>query len=319
MVKRVEGSSLNFVNETKQINMQTPQSPLRYQDVLVSRKTSIFDRLKKGFLRIGKFFISLFFCFKKAPSVAPVTVKLRPEAVHSLERHVDAYVGERWNGAYISTLKKKYHGLENVNNLNQLLESQNYKEALHYLWTEKSAKKRIVWLEKQVNKGHPIFMMELGIEYFLQSPTIQVYADKALPWIMAGLKRAEIDASCTSYEQSSLHRLSFNYLVKIQALLVKSESEEKIKNYLVANLKRIKEIINVKMGQVLNQKKMPSPQWIFACSVDCSKDLKNQIPSNQWPEKRKLKAQEILKEKIDFQKIVPISIQSKYLYNFLNA
>jgi hypothetical protein len=215
-----------------------------------------------------------------------------------------SYTNHKAEKEYIANLKKKYNGLANDAILNELLKQQNYIEVLNYLWTEPNSGRKITWLEEKVKEGHPILMFELGSEYYTQNPTIETYANKTVPWLLAGAKRTMIDTACSSDKtlEDSPEFLLMNYQQDALEDLQSKHSQEEIEKYFEMNEKELRKInfgiLKKVMEPFVNNKweTMPSPKWIFPHGMGAFISEKNLISSSKCNKIRKKQAEEFLKD-----------------------
>ncbi len=188
-------------------------------------------------------------------------------------KDVISYTYLRHMPEFCQKLQQSYKGLKNEARLEKLLNEQNYIEVLNHLWSELDAKKRLVWLEKNANLGHPILMFELGIEYLTNSPDLETYFMKSLPWIKAGCVRVMIDFECIpdKYKDPSVDYASlllFSYDPSM-VIMQKGFTQNDIINFYQQNQKEItdatKQIILQTVKPLLSldsAKQMPSPAWL---------------------------------------------------------
>jgi hypothetical protein len=85
--------------------------------------------------------------------------------------------------------------------LDAAVSNQHYVELLKYIWTEDNLETRIHWLRPNVEKGHPILMLELSRACLLKIQRTQQYSeeivDEAFKWRVLGVHTAFLDAWCT--------------------------------------------------------------------------------------------------------------------------
>lgn len=193
-------------------------------------------------------------------------------------------------------LRENYSGLNDEEELDDLLQEQNYIEVLKHLWSEKDGLKRCTWLEKKIEEGHPILMFELAEDYYSQDPTLECYLTKAMPWIIAGATRTVLDARCTKDKSCAIvpERLLFTYQQRILSDLLKKYPIEVMEDYVAAHEEAFQKESFLIQKRVFSpfvqcpKHKMPSPRWIFVQGVD------SEIPEAQFDDIRKKSAETLL-------------------------
>lgn len=213
-----------------------------------------------------------------------------------------SYSSRKGDPQFVAQLKTKYSGLKDEEKLNELLKQQNYIEVLHHLWSESDGDKRLAWLEKKVDEGHPILMLELGEEYYLQNPTLQTYAMKTMPWLLAGARRTLVDADTTS-DRSVAAAADFLLTVYQERVLTQVRtqfSEAAVMQYMTEKLKEFQKnniaITRKVLTPLINGKQanMPSPCWVFAHGMRSFTNTQNTIPESQYNAIRKKSAEDML-------------------------
>lgn len=215
---------------------------------------------------------------------------------------VVSYSSKKNDNQYRAQLGSKYSGLKDEQKLNELLQQQNYIEVLNYLWTEPDVTKRIAWLEKKVNEGHPLLMFELGQDYYYQDPTLQTYALKAMPWILAGMRRTYLDTACTSDKSVSAAPgyLLMTYQQPILEAVQKKSTTEEMQKFFAEqsnqfqknSIEVLRKVLAPFVGEGLV--KMPSPRWVFAHGMAAFTNVTNTIPESECNAIRKKEAQDFL-------------------------
>jgi hypothetical protein len=226
------------------------------------------------------------------------------------DKDVVSYSSQRGDKQFIAKLDQSYHGLDNEEKLNRLLNEQNYIEVLNSLWTEPKGTKRLDWLEKKANEGHPILMLELGVEYYNQNPNLNTYIVKTMPWFMAGVRRTLIDAACTSDKsaEAAAELLLYSYQENIFEDLFKRHSQNEFESYLIQNKKTF-QLSNIAVLKIVlaplvdgRQVNQPSPAWVFAHGMNAFLNTQNTIPKDQWNAIRKKEAEEFLQQVAGLEK-----------------
>lgn len=215
---------------------------------------------------------------------------------------VVSYSSNKNSKQFVAQLRNKYNGLKDEQKLNALLQDQNYIEVLNYLWTEPNAKKKIAWLEKKVDEGHPILMFELGQEYYYQDPSLQTYAMKAMPWILAAMRRTYLDTVCTSDKSVSAapEYLLTTYQQPILADVQNKNSSEQMQKYFSENSKQFQKNSIETLRKVLapfvveGEVEIPSPRWVFSHGLASFSNIVNTVPENECDTLRKKEAQDFL-------------------------
>lgn len=221
-----------------------------------------------------------------------------------------SYSSHNADEPFIADLRKKYKGLGDEQKISELLNQQNYIEVLNYLWTEPDAKKKLAWLEKAANKGHPILMFELGKAYYLQDPSLKTYALKTMPWLLAGARRTLIDAACTSDASvaAAPEFLLNAYQEGILEDLQKKYSQEDIEKFFADNSNQFQKsnvaILKKVIEPLTNESsaQMPSSQWVYGHGMGAFLETKNTILPDQCKAIRKKEAEEFLNQANELEK-----------------
>lgn len=226
------------------------------------------------------------------------------------KQDVVSYSSYKNDQQFIIDLKTRYNGLKNEENLDDLLRQQNYIEVLNHLWSEPGNAKRVAWLEKKVNEGHPILMFELGEEYYLQNPILSTYIMKSMPWLLAGARRTIVDADATSDKSVSaaVGFLLFSYQERVLTDVKTKFSETTIEKYLNENKKEFQKnnitVLRKVMTPFLDERlvDIPSPQWVFAHGMAAFTNEKNTIPEFRYNTIRSKTAEAFLKKADQLEK-----------------
>ncbi|MDN3506841.1 MAG: hypothetical protein P0S96_06395 [Simkaniaceae bacterium] len=205
------------------------------------------------------------------------------------------YAQKGWDQSFVSLLGRTFNGLTNRRQIDRLLKDQNYIDVLNHVWTEPDLGTRIRWLEKKVDEGHPILVLELTKAYFLQNPSLESYVEKVLPWLRAANYRMEVDSKCTSdksvldaiHECVNLHE---SYLVQI---LLERYTNAEIEAFYIENIEKSLLVeIDLKKRVLFPffDEKMEvasSPEWLFNSGMLAFYDTPNTIPREKWNSIRK--------------------------------
>lgn len=224
--------------------------------------------------------------------------------INNCKADVVSYTNKKGDKDFLEGLKKQYNGIGDTTKMGDLLQKQEYIEVLNHLWTEPDGKKRLAWLEENVNKQHPILLFELAEEYYNQDPTTQNYILKVRPLLIAGMVRTAVDTVCTSDASVSVapKMLLNNYQERLQEELLAKTSKEDVDIFFQGNKKKANENIITSIEQFLlpisngKETNLPSPSWVFAHGMACFLGTQNTIPESDWPKLRKQKAERLIDE-----------------------
>jgi hypothetical protein len=202
-----------------------------------------------------------------------------------------------------------YNGLGDEVEINKALNNEDYMKVLNHLWSETDKFKRLKWLNENANPElnlYPILLFELAEELIIDSPTLETYFNKCLPYLNSAGKRVQLDAFCTSDNSvgAGAGMLIYLYLPRIKSHIEKKYSSDQITNYL-QNESQKKEydsnmasVLKNIMTSIVNSEKLsktlPSPKWIFAHGMSAYIGNQNSIKEDQFDSIRKAKAQELL-------------------------
>lgn len=223
---------------------------------------------------------------------------------------VVSYTKNKGDQQFINKLKKNYNGISDKKKLNELLAQENYIEVLNSLWTEPDAKKRLDWLEVNVNGNHPILMFELGEEYFNQNPTIQTYVNKSMPWILTAARRTYLDTICTSDASvgAAPEMLLATYQDRLLSRLLENSNQEDLEKYITNNAAQFQKNNIETLKKVLlpivngDGKNIPSPKWVFAHGLAPFTGGENKINAAECNALRKKEAQVFLDKITEVEK-----------------
>jgi len=97
---------------------------------------------------------------------------------------------------FIKKINEENEGLKSAEDMNELLDKQDYIEILKAVWSEPDETKKLEFLKKASEEGHPILMLEYAVEYFKNTPTLEEYIAVSQPWMIAGFVRTQQDLAC---------------------------------------------------------------------------------------------------------------------------
>jgi hypothetical protein len=168
-----------------------------------------------------------------------------------------------------------FKGLVSEDKMNDLLEKQDYRRILCYVWTETNLDNRIAWLEKTAKLGHPILMLELSrtlAEKHKEKASTELF-DQIMHWYLLGMHCAQLDTQCSDdiSVRAAIGMLRFIYGTTIYELGVKDENPESRK-------KKAIETISSWTPSASN----PSPKWISNHGLHALADKNSMKPESQW-------------------------------------
>lgn len=210
---------------------------------------------------------------------------------------VVSFVATKANAQEMNSIKEKYSGLSDTAKANQLLKDQNYTEVLKMVWSEKDPKKRLQFLEAQANNGHPVLMLEYGIENLQQSPSLETFIEKTQPWLVSGIVRTQQDLSTVNDETAgtAIQELMITYYSEIDPLLQDKYTQQQAEEFMKKNEKEMIENVDKQIRMVLDPSKtLPSPKWVSYHGKKASNGENNMIPEKDWDTTRKEFAKQIL-------------------------
>lgn len=154
-----------------------------------------------------------------------------------------------------------YKGLLKKDEMDELLQKEEYRAILSHLWTEINLDIRIEWLETAAKKGSPLMMLELSKtmvkKYNKEDPDL---LQKIIHWYLLGMHCAHLDAAChygiTS--EQSVNVIHVKYGLLLGELKLKPEQ---IKTLLFEHGLNI---LTTWKPSVSN----PSPKWLSISSLD---------------------------------------------------
>lgn len=203
-------------------------------------------------------------------------------------------------GAYSKALREKYNGLQDTQRINQLIQENNYVEALKYVWSEPDYAKQVNFMVEKANEGHAIFMMEVSLAALRIKPELNTLKS-FFAWEKAGIARTVQDLNCVSdaSAKAATAKLDFIYQTSVNRILQKDPKE--IEDYFFKNQADIDQAIYAHVRKVLantlkNSDKLPPPTWVaYHGNVARTSSRPEMLPSAEWSEIRKQYAMEHIK------------------------
>ncbi len=158
------------------------------------------------------------------------------------------------------------NGMNNMNALENNLQSGDYIPVLKALWSEKDIKKKIDWLQEKKHESHPILLFELSVEVVKEDPSLS-NLEESLYLLELGKYRTDLDAICVSDSSALAAAQSlYNNYSKVIAtvvsqnpslkeMLTTGQSKEmnvRILQKLLISLKQVQQKLN----------SLPPPNWV---------------------------------------------------------
>lgn len=191
-----------------------------------------------------------------------------PDSVDEMvphEKDVVSFIAVRANPEEMKKIVQNGKGLSNMKEVDQMLKDNDYIGVLKSVWSEKDTKKKMAFLQAQANAGHPLFMLELGIENLKQTPTLENFISNAQPWLVSGIVRTQQDLECIDdpSAKTAVQALMIGYYREIDPILQGKYTQEEAEQFMQSHTSEMMENVNKKVNEVLDpSKSLPSAKWL---------------------------------------------------------